>query len=194
MSAYIGTSIWSVVHWQCFTNFGFSLRSKLIKWFFIILFSEIYEYATFVGIDPDNEPHLMWIAKEGINAPLPENWKPWYVYYTLFDCVFVNWNKISKWKKSYFTAIHVKELFDHFMCHEAKNKCLSSGNPTKPTFLGTSENFSIFIFFLVFLMIFMLFIYTVNPLYNVGVGPQWFVTLKWICHCNDSKLFRSQDE
>ena len=43
----------------------------------IFLLSEIYEYATFVGIDPDTEPHLMWIAREGINAPLPENWKPW---------------------------------------------------------------------------------------------------------------------
>ena len=47
--------------------------------YIIILFSEIYEYATFVGIDPQNEPHLMWIAREGINAPLPENWKPWYI-------------------------------------------------------------------------------------------------------------------
>ena len=35
---------------------------------------------------------------------------------------------------------------------------------------------------------------TVNPLYNVCVGPQWFMTLKWICRCNDFKLFRSQDE
>ena len=35
---------------------------------------------------------------------------------------------------------------------------------------------------------------TVNPLYNVGVGPQWFMTLKWICRCNDFLLFRPQDE
>ena len=35
---------------------------------------------------------------------------------------------------------------------------------------------------------------TINPLYNVGVGPQWFMTLKWICHCNDFLLFRPQDE
>ena len=42
------------------------------------LSSEIYEYAAVIGIDPDTEHHLMWIAREGINAPLPENWKPWW--------------------------------------------------------------------------------------------------------------------
>ena len=31
------------------------------------------------------------------------------------------------------------------------------------------------------------------PLYNVGVGPQWFMTLKWICRCNDFMLFRPQE-
>ncbi|XP_053372840.1 centrosomal protein of 164 kDa-like [Mercenaria mercenaria] len=37
---------------------------------------EICEYAQCIGIDPDLEPNLLWIAREGINAPLPENWKP----------------------------------------------------------------------------------------------------------------------
>eukprot|EP00057_Strongylocentrotus_purpuratus_P014647 XP_011669121.1 PREDICTED: centrosomal protein of 164 kDa-like [Strongylocentrotus purpuratus] len=38
---------------------------------------EIVKYATTViGIDPDTEPHLMWIAREGISAPLPADWKP----------------------------------------------------------------------------------------------------------------------
>ena len=36
--------------------------------------------------------------------------------------------------------------------------------------------------------------YTVNPLYNVDVGPQWFMTLKWICRCNDFLLFRPRDD
>ncbi|XP_063959893.1 centrosomal protein of 164 kDa-like [Lytechinus pictus] len=39
--------------------------------------AEILEYATTViGIDPETEPHLMWIAREGISAPLPADWKP----------------------------------------------------------------------------------------------------------------------
>ncbi|XP_074653247.1 uncharacterized protein LOC141907487 isoform X2 [Tubulanus polymorphus] len=37
---------------------------------------EIHEYAQVIGIDPDNEHELLWIAREGINAPLPEHWKP----------------------------------------------------------------------------------------------------------------------
>ncbi|KAJ8034200.1 hypothetical protein HOLleu_20940 [Holothuria leucospilota] len=37
---------------------------------------DILEYAQVVGINPDTEPELMWIAREGINAPLPNDWKP----------------------------------------------------------------------------------------------------------------------
>ena len=34
-------------------------------------------------------------------------------------------------------------------------------------------------------------LHTVNSLYNADVGPQWFMTLKWICNYNDFMLFRS---
>ena len=44
---------------------------------FCICSSEIYEYAQVIGINPETEPQFMWIAREGINAPLPEHWKPW---------------------------------------------------------------------------------------------------------------------
>ncbi|XP_024113896.1 centrosomal protein of 164 kDa isoform X3 [Oryzias melastigma] len=37
---------------------------------------EIHEYAREIGIDPDKEPELLWLAKEGIKAPLPPEWKP----------------------------------------------------------------------------------------------------------------------
>ncbi|XP_061074400.1 centrosomal protein of 164 kDa-like isoform X2 [Conger conger] len=37
---------------------------------------EILEYAREIGIDPDQEPELMWLAREGIVAPLPGEWKP----------------------------------------------------------------------------------------------------------------------
>lgn len=40
---------------------------------------EIREYASVIGIDPVTEPHLLWIAREGISAPLPPKWKPVYV-------------------------------------------------------------------------------------------------------------------
>ncbi|XP_063060945.1 centrosomal protein of 164 kDa-like [Engraulis encrasicolus] len=37
---------------------------------------EIQEYAREIGIDPDKEPELLWLAREGIVAPLPAEWKP----------------------------------------------------------------------------------------------------------------------
>ncbi|XP_056013456.1 LOW QUALITY PROTEIN: trichohyalin-like [Ostrea edulis] len=37
---------------------------------------EIYEYAQIIGIDPKTEPHLIYIAREGISAPLPDHWRP----------------------------------------------------------------------------------------------------------------------
>ena len=41
------------------------------------LSSEIQEYAREIGIDPTSEPELLWLAREGIVAPLPPEWKPW---------------------------------------------------------------------------------------------------------------------
>ncbi|XP_056229251.1 centrosomal protein of 164 kDa-like isoform X2 [Seriola aureovittata] len=37
---------------------------------------EIKEYAREIGIDPDSEQELLWLAREGIVAPLPAEWKP----------------------------------------------------------------------------------------------------------------------
>ena len=37
---------------------------------------EIDEYAAWLGMDPVLDKELMWIAKEGLKAPLPPNWKP----------------------------------------------------------------------------------------------------------------------
>nr|XP_012629114.1 centrosomal protein of 164 kDa isoform X11 [Microcebus murinus] len=37
---------------------------------------EIFEFAREIGIDPIKEPELMWLAREGIVAPLPVEWKP----------------------------------------------------------------------------------------------------------------------
>ncbi|XP_008051840.1 centrosomal protein of 164 kDa [Carlito syrichta] len=37
---------------------------------------EIIDFAREIGIDPIKEPELMWLAREGIVAPLPMEWKP----------------------------------------------------------------------------------------------------------------------
>eukprot|EP00906_Rhabdomonas_costata_P035345 RCo049656 len=47
---------------------------------------EILEYCEWLGMDPENDRALMWIAREALKAPLPDNWKICYtedreVYY-----------------------------------------------------------------------------------------------------------------
>ena len=37
---------------------------------------EILEYATYLGIDVNKDSDLLYIAKEGLKAPLPDPWKP----------------------------------------------------------------------------------------------------------------------
>ena len=37
---------------------------------------EIEEYARFLGMDVKYDQELFFIAKEGLKAPLPSNWKP----------------------------------------------------------------------------------------------------------------------
>ncbi|POI34708.1 hypothetical protein CIB84_001542 [Bambusicola thoracicus] len=37
---------------------------------------EIWDFARDIGIEPEKEPELMWLAREGIVAPLPSQWKP----------------------------------------------------------------------------------------------------------------------
>merc|ERR1712194_199134 len=37
---------------------------------------EIYEYASWLGIDVDVDPDLLWIAISGLKSPLPTDWKP----------------------------------------------------------------------------------------------------------------------
>ena len=38
--------------------------------------AEILEYCKVLGMDPVAEEDLLYIAREGIKAPLPKNWKP----------------------------------------------------------------------------------------------------------------------
>lgn len=37
---------------------------------------EVIEYAEWIGMDPHFDKDLLWIAREGLKAPLPKNWKP----------------------------------------------------------------------------------------------------------------------
>lgn len=43
---------------------------------FFGLQDEVREYAKWLGMELEDDRDLFWIAKEGLKAPLPENWKP----------------------------------------------------------------------------------------------------------------------
>lgn len=91
----IGRDPWHEMGWM-FTffyvkkHFVFINRTK-ISCFPCLL--EIYEYAQVIGINPGSEPELLHIAREGIVAPLPPDWKPWY------DCLVLNLFSLGKSKR-----------------------------------------------------------------------------------------------
>ncbi|KAJ9458729.1 hypothetical protein DIPPA_13706 [Diplonema papillatum] len=37
---------------------------------------ELLEYANWLGMNPDDDQPLMWIAREGLRSPLPQDWRP----------------------------------------------------------------------------------------------------------------------
>jgi centrosomal protein CEP164 len=44
---------------------------------FLIISADIHDYAKILGIDPEKEKELLWIAKEGFSAVLPKEWRAW---------------------------------------------------------------------------------------------------------------------
>uniref|UniRef100_A0A061SLJ8 Viral atype inclusion protein n=1 Tax=Tetraselmis sp. GSL018 TaxID=582737 RepID=A0A061SLJ8_9CHLO len=38
---------------------------------------EVLEYAKWLGMKLPQDEELLWIARDGLKAPLPEHWKPW---------------------------------------------------------------------------------------------------------------------
>lgn len=38
---------------------------------------DLREYAEFIGMDPEQDQSFFYIAREGLKAPLPENWRPY---------------------------------------------------------------------------------------------------------------------
>ena len=50
----------------------------IFKVFLTLLYvSEILEYAKKIGINIEQESHLLHLAKEGVVQKLPPEWKPW---------------------------------------------------------------------------------------------------------------------
>ena len=45
--------------------------------------------AIYYGIDPTREPSLLWIAREGMEAPLPDGWYVLADSYGARDCILL---------------------------------------------------------------------------------------------------------
>lgn len=48
----------------------------LLIYIIIIIISIVIEYAKWLGMELDSDQDLFWVAREGLMAPLPKNWKP----------------------------------------------------------------------------------------------------------------------
>ena len=56
-----------------------SMNKKSFDYEFFLLYLGVLEYAEYMGMVPI-DPDLLWIAKEGFNAPLPDGWTEEFIY------------------------------------------------------------------------------------------------------------------
>mmetsp|Transcript_46428 Transcript_46428/g.129190 ORF Transcript_46428/g.129190 Transcript_46428/m.129190 type:complete len:932 (-) Transcript_46428:17-2812(-) len=89
---------------------------------------EIREYAEYLGIDYDNEPHLLWIAKEGVVAPVPHPWKACTenhedVFYFNFETAESVWDHPCD-------EIYRKKTIEYREKYEMEALSKSSGDPS----------------------------------------------------------------
>ena len=72
---------------------------------------DVAEYAAWLGADIENEQELLWIVREGLQAPLPEFWKPCHkgdtddIYYLNTATGDICWDHPCD--------VHYKNLYQH---------------------------------------------------------------------------------
>lgn len=49
-------------------------------------FAELLEYALWLGMNIPRDMDLIWIARDGLTQPLPDEWKPWYTLTPIILC------------------------------------------------------------------------------------------------------------
>lgn len=85
---------------------------------------DIQEYAKWLGLDPVRDFDLLWIAVEGIKAPLPEGWKP--VQSENDELYFFNFNTgESRWDHpldQHYKDLATKALEEKKMRNEQRSK------------------------------------------------------------------------
>ena len=53
--------------------------APLTSQLYVACVTDIDEYAKLLGMDLVADKEFMWVAREGLKAPLPDSWKPWCV-------------------------------------------------------------------------------------------------------------------
>jgi centrosomal protein CEP164 len=79
--------------------------------------SEVAAYAKWLGMDMDKDQDLFWIAREGVLAPLPKDWRPCRtkdtedIYYFNFNSGESTWDHPcdSKYQRMYEEEKNKKE-------------------------------------------------------------------------------------
>jgi centrosomal protein CEP164 len=103
---------------------------------------EVIEYAQFLDIDPETEPHLLWIAREGVVAPVPPPWKACTesgddVFYFNFDTGESVWDHPSDEK--YKTLVEEEREKHRIAQDEAKTSASGPDKDRKRLELITNE-------------------------------------------------------
>lgn len=62
---------------QLISIFLFNLYLLIYRFLYPLLI-EINEYAIHIGINPQTEPHLLYLAREGLLHAIPSEWQIWY--------------------------------------------------------------------------------------------------------------------
>jgi len=94
-------------------------------------YEEIVEYARWLGVKPHETREFLWIAKEGLGASLPENWKPCrtgggQVYYFNFATGESDWDHPCD-------AVFRAKVIEEREKREGSSKGPSDGGPAADT-------------------------------------------------------------
>jgi centrosomal protein CEP164 len=105
--------------------------------------AEVVEYAKWLGMDLNTDQDLFWVAREGLMAPLPKNWKPCKtkdtedIYYFNFATGESTWDHPCD---GYYKRLYEEEKKKKEMCmKESKDQVRSKAKQDVEVLLGKNE-------------------------------------------------------
>ena len=101
------------------------MRVCIYIYIYIYIYVEILEYAKYLGMSLPSDNDLLYIAKEGLKAPLPDPWKPCKtssndIYYFNFESGESIWeHPCDKYYKEQYLKAKQNKLKDKHIVKEA---------------------------------------------------------------------------